>query len=418
MSFNLAVAIQALISNNLVNKASSFSGESEIKTNSTVNTMVPIIIGGLANKTATIEGANTVANLAKDQYNSGVLDKLHSFFEPNNESTVNNGSMLVKSIFGENVNGLTSILSNHFGLKTSSISSLLAMVTPMVLAFVGKDVSANHLNATGLANMLSGQKNNITNALPTNLNLGGILGSAAAVPVAKPIIAATLTQEDVKEGEGKSMKLLLPLLLLLVLTAGAVWYFMGYRSGDKTTIVSTDTSAIAIAPISHVDTSGNYIYDLGKMVTIDLPNNAGKITVGENSTENKLYLFLNDANAKIDTVKGNWFEFTNVHFKTGGSEIDSASSIQLTNIVAISKAFPKAQFKLGGYTDNTGDSSFNIALSQKRAELVEITLKKLGAAAATITGAKGFGPIFPIGDNATADGKAMNRRVALNVKAK
>jgi outer membrane protein OmpA-like peptidoglycan-associated protein len=160
------------------------------------------------------------------------------------------------------------------------------------------------------------------------------------------------------------------------------------------------------------------VYDLGKMITIDLPNGAGSLTVGENSTENRLYKFLSDASAKIDTVKGNWFEFTNVRFVTGGSKIDSASSNQLKNIVAISKAFPAASFKLGGYTDNVGDAAFNTSLSQKRAEAVVAELKKLGAGAKSITGAKGYGPQFPIGDNATTEGKAMNRRVAINVKSK
>ena len=153
-------------------------------------------------------------------------------------------------------------------------------------------------------------------------------------------------------------------------------------------------------------------------VTIDLPANAGKLVVGENSTENKLYKFLMDSNQKLDTVKGNWFELTNVHFKTGGTELDSASMVQLKNVVAITKAFPSAEFKLGGYTDNTGDSSANIVLSQKRAEAVVAQLKKLGTSAAAITGAKGFGPQWPLQDNATPEGRAQNRRVAVNVKAK
>lgn len=128
--------------------------------------------------------------------------------------------------------------------------------------------------------------------------------------------------------------------------------------------------------------------------------------------------FLNDKTAAIDTVKGNWFEFTNVHFKTGGAELTGESMEQLKNMVAIAKAYPTAQFKFGGYTDSTGDAAKNILLSQKRADAVVAMVKKMGAPEASVTGAKGYGKEWPIGDNKTAEGRALNRRVAVNVKAK
>lgn len=179
------------------------------------------------------------------------------------------------------------------------------------------------------------------------------------------------------------------------------------------------TAEHATSAAGKVDAAtGDFVYDLGKMVTIDLPNGAGKLEVGENSTENKLYHFLSDKSAALDTVKGNWYELTNVKFKTGGAVIDSSSLVQIKNIAAICKAFPTAQFKVGGYTDNSGDTAKNVALSQKRADVVLGEFKKAGVAAAAFTSAKGYGPEHPIGDNATAEGRAMNRRVAVNVKAK
>lgn len=120
----------------------------------------------------------------------------------------------------------------------------------------------------------------------------------------------------------------------------------------------------------------------------------------------------------IDTAKGNWFEFTNVRFNTGGSEITETSMDQLRNLVAISKAYPNAQFKIGGYTDNTGNASANVTLSQKRADAVSAKLKELAIANAAIDSAKGYGQEWPLADNATAEGRAQNRRVAVNVKAK
>ena len=52
------------------------------------------------------------------------------------------------------------------------------------------------------------------------------------------------------------------------------------------------------------------------------------------------------------------------------------------------------------------------------ADAVVAMLVKMGAAATSIAGAKGYGPEWPMADNATAEGRAQNRRVAVNVKAK
>ncbi len=140
--------------------------------------------------------------------------------------------------------------------------------------------------------------------------------------------------------------------------------------------------------------------------------------MGRNSTEYKLVQFLNDNNAMIDTVKGNWFEFTNVRFNTGGSNISDESMTQLRNLVAIAKAYPNATFKIGGYTDNSGSPSANVILSQRRANAVSAKLKELGITAAAITGAEGYGQEWPIASNDTPEGRAQNRRVAVNVKSK
>ena len=223
------------------------------------------------------------------------------------------------------------------------------------------------------------------------------------------------------------MAILLP-LLLLILAGAAAWYFFkdgcSPKTTDKETIAVTDTTHNMAVPslpstAGKLDTAtGDFIYDAGEMVTITLPNGAGTLTVGKYSTENRLVTLLADKAAMLDSVKGNWFEFTNVRFKTGGSEITENSMDQLKNLVAISKGYPAAQFKIGGYTDSTGNAASNVTLSQKRSDAVAAMLKKLGIAAGAIAGSKGYGKEWPIADNATPEGRAQNRRVAVNVKAK
>ncbi len=433
MSFNLLDAAKGLITNELVSKAGSYLGESESGVAKAISGILPSVISGITEKASTHEGANTIANLASQAHDNGLINNLGSFFTDNNSSLLSKGAGLLSGLFGDNrTNVLTNLISGFSGIKSSSASSLLSMAAPLVLGLLGKHAAGSNLSGGGIASLLSGQKNSIVNALPAGLSLGsifsGLSGKTTHVASAsdRPRVGASSTSRS-----GGSSKWLLPLLLLGLLGLIA-WFLLekgcsgnsGVAAGvdslaSKTEQVAGDIKDNVATAAGKLDSlTQDWIYDGGNDVTIDLPNGAGKLTVGENSTENKLYKFLMDDDQKLDTAKGNWFEFTNVHFKTGGAELDSASMAQLTNMVAIAKAFPKAEFKLGGYTDNTGDSVANIALSQKRAEAVVAQLKKLGTTSNSISGAKGYGPQWPIADNATPEGRAQNRRVAVNVKAK
>ena len=449
MSFNLIDAAKGLLPQELIGKAPSYLGESESTISKALSGIIPSLLGGITEKaTASHDGAAAVHNLADESDNAGFLASLGGFFDGDNSGVVSKGTGVLSSLFGEGkTNLLSNIISQFSGAKTSSITSLLSLAAPAILAMLGKHAKSNNLGADGLASMLGSQQSNIAGAMPAGLNLSSVFNGfrTTTAPTVShethtthaahaTTSAHTNTHHhaaDTDEHSGGGMKLLFPIILLALLGAGA-WYFFkdGCRSpqdAEHTTATHTDSGAVhheehagtTAMALGKLDTlSGDFIYDAGESATLNLPNNGGSLTVGKNSTEYKLISFLNDKNASLDTVKGNWFEFTNVRFNTGGSEITGESLTQLKNLVTISKAFPAAQFKIGGYTDNTGDAAKNVALSQKRADAVAAKLKELGIAATGLESAKGYGQEWPIADNATLEGRAQNRRVAVNVKAK
>lgn len=131
--------------------------------------------------------------------------------------------------------------------------------------------------------------------------------------------------------------------------------------------------------------------------------------------ESKLLGFINDSSAVID--KAAWFDFDRLNFETGSAQLTSDSKNQVENIAAILKAFPAVKIKIGGYTDNTGDPAANLKLSDDRAKAVVQALSDLGVAAERLE-AEGYGDQHAIADNATTEGRAKNRRIAVSVRAK
>src|SRR6478735_11705574 len=133
--------------------------------------------------------------------------------------------------------------------------------------------------------------------------------------------------------------------------------------------------------------------------------------------EDKLVAFLNDANSKPG--KDVWFDFDNLNFKINSAEITEESNIQVQDIVAILKAYPKLKIKIGGYTDKTGDSIANLRLSQERADAVLDALKKANANAAQLTGAEGYGSQYAkAAADAPDEERKKDRRISLSVREK
>ena len=70
--------------------------------------------------------------------------------------------------------------------------------------------------------------------------------------------------------------------------------------------------------------------------------------------------------------------------------------------------------RVEGHTDSTGAADHNMALSVNRANAVATVMVAAGFAPAALT-VQGWGETHPVGDNATEEGRALNRRVVIIV---
>jgi len=106
-----------------------------------------------------------------------------------------------------------------------------------------------------------------------------------------------------------------------------------------------------------------------------------------------------------------------ITFETGSATIQSSSNAVLDEIVSYLNTYSSVKLYVVGHTDNVGDYSSNMTLSDKRANAVVAYLTQKGVSASRLK-AVGVGPAAPVASNKTDKGRAKNRRVELVLNAK
>ncbi len=100
-----------------------------------------------------------------------------------------------------------------------------------------------------------------------------------------------------------------------------------------------------------------------------------------------------------------------IQFDAGSATLAPESEPVVEEIAAALQGCPESAFEVGGYTDSQGSESGNLRLSEERAGAVLAALRGEGLPLAGSL-ARGYGEADPVADNATAEGRAQNRRIA------
>jgi OmpA-OmpF porin, OOP family len=107
---------------------------------------------------------------------------------------------------------------------------------------------------------------------------------------------------------------------------------------------------------------------------------------------------------------------TNVNFDTGKSNLSEQGKADLCSAANTAQGMKNAMLLVVGYTDSTGSDEFNQVLSERRAaRVVNYIQQTCGWKPYRMLTPTGMAKADPLADNTTAEGKAQNRRVAVNI---
>ena len=105
---------------------------------------------------------------------------------------------------------------------------------------------------------------------------------------------------------------------------------------------------------------------------------------------------------------------SNITFATDQDAVMPQFYPTLNSVAIVLRKFERTLIDVNGHTDSTGSLEHNQALSERRAMSVAGYLNSQGIDPRRVS-ALGFGPSQPIASNATAEGRAQNRRVEIQI---
>jgi len=342
-------------------------------------------------------------------------------------------------------------ISTEASLKKMMLPGAIAILSPIIIGFVfGPEVLGGFLAGATVSGVLMGifQNNaggawdNAKKSFEKGVDINGQMYYKKSEPH-KASVTGDTVGDPFKDTSGPSMNILIKLMSIVSLVIAPTLAKLhhdkieanrkaqietmmkmsngetGHTIIEEKVIKTVDSlgveNTLTTTVQGSVNADGDFIYDQGAAAAMKLADGT-EINVGTNSAENKLVSFIMDANKAVD--KTTWVTMDGLYFETGKSVLKASSQAQLNNIAAILNANPSVELKLGGYTDNSGDSLNNVKLSAERAESAKAALVKLGVAAGRLT-AEGYGPQFPVcASNDSKECKAQNRRIDVRVTKK
>ncbi|HEY8134198.1 MAG TPA: OmpA family protein [Thermoanaerobaculia bacterium] len=103
-------------------------------------------------------------------------------------------------------------------------------------------------------------------------------------------------------------------------------------------------------------------------------------------------------------------------FDFNSAALRSESQQTLRDLANNFQRYPDEQISVEGHTDNVGSSEYNQGLSERRAYSVRDYLRDQGVPGSRVT-AVGYGETRPKASNDTPEGRQLNRRVEIHIRA-
>ncbi len=163
----------------LISGVAQQTGQPENKSADVLAMAMPLLVGAMKKNVASPQGAESLMNALSSKHDGSSLDNLDSFFGGGVDNAVlQDGAGILGHVFGQKQSNVENVLGAKAGMDPSTIATILKIAAPLVMAYLGKQASANKVSDSGgmdslLGGLLGGQPEQNQSLLTTLLDADG-----------------------------------------------------------------------------------------------------------------------------------------------------------------------------------------------------------------------------------------------------
>jgi len=140
-----------LSDNNTLNQLGQPSGADTSQVQQLVQVGLPLLMQAMGKNSSTTEGAQELT-AALDQHKDADVNDIPGFL---NKVDTNDGAKIVQHVLGDENDQVQRNLAKKTGMDASQVSSILTMLAPLVMGYLGQQKKEQNLDANGVSGMLT-----------------------------------------------------------------------------------------------------------------------------------------------------------------------------------------------------------------------------------------------------------------------
>jgi len=153
---DLSELLNSSIGQSIVRSVAGQLGVNEQQASGAVNMAIPAILAGMTRNAQSQDGADSLNNALESKHDGSLLDNLTGMVEGHPQQLQSDGDGILGHVFGNRRAAIEQGIAQKSGISMNKIGPLLAILAPIVMAYLGKEKRQTNTGAGGLGDLLGG----------------------------------------------------------------------------------------------------------------------------------------------------------------------------------------------------------------------------------------------------------------------